>query len=78
MEEKPIDFKIRKCTLEDLGLLQDISVETFNETFKDQNSPENMKAYLERAFNLNQLEKRYAIALRSSILFILMGKSPGI
>ena len=31
--------------------------ETFNETFKDQNSPENMKAYLERAFNLKQLEK---------------------
>lgn len=50
-------LKIRKCTLEDLGLLQDISVETFNETFKDQNSAENMKAYLERAFNLNQLEK---------------------
>lgn len=48
---------IRKCTLEDLGLLQDISVGTFHETFKDQNSPESMKAYLDRAFNLNQLEK---------------------
>lgn len=48
---------IRKCTLEDLALLQDISVGTFHETFKDQNSPESMKAYLDRAFNLNQLEK---------------------
>lgn len=47
---------IRKCTSEDLGLLQDISIETFNETFRDQNSPENMKTYLERAFNINQLE----------------------
>ncbi|MDX5476607.1 MAG: GNAT family N-acetyltransferase, partial [Bacillaceae bacterium] len=28
-----------------------------NDTFKDQNSPENMKAYLEKAFNLIQLEK---------------------
>ncbi|OME94716.1 MULTISPECIES: GNAT family N-acetyltransferase [Paenibacillus] len=46
---------IRKCTSEDLGLLQDISIETFNETFRDQNSPENMKTYLERAFNINQL-----------------------
>ncbi|MNO25569.1 Protease synthase and sporulation negative regulatory protein PAI 1 [compost metagenome] len=48
---------IKKCTFEDLGLLQDISVETFNETFKHQNAPENMKAYLERAFNLKQLEE---------------------
>src|SRR5690606_4727397 len=28
-----------------------------NETFQHQNSPENMNAYLERAFNLKQLEK---------------------
>ncbi|MGO4274753.1 GNAT family N-acetyltransferase, partial [Paenibacillus sp. TAF58] len=42
---------IKKCRFEDLGLLQEISVETFNETFEDQNSAENMKAYLERAFN---------------------------
>ncbi|MGG1679445.1 GNAT family N-acetyltransferase [Neobacillus sp. NRS-1170] len=48
---------IKQCTLEDSRNLQEISFETFNETFKDQNSPENMKAYLERAFNLKQLEK---------------------
>jgi ribosomal protein S18 acetylase RimI-like enzyme len=48
---------IKKCTLEDLRTLQEISCETFNETFGHQNSPENMKAYLERAFNLKQLEK---------------------
>lgn len=50
-------INIKKCTLEDLGSLQGISVETFNETFSNQNSPENMKAYLDRAFNLKQLEK---------------------
>jgi len=48
---------IKRCTFEDLHKLQDICYETFNETFKDQNSPENMKAYLEMAFNLKQLEK---------------------
>jgi len=52
-----LTIDIRKCTLEDLTLLQDISVGTFHETFKDQNSTESMKAYLDRAFNLNQLEK---------------------
>ncbi|MGM0877818.1 MAG: GNAT family N-acetyltransferase [Bacillota bacterium] len=50
-------INIKKCTLEDSRKLQEISYETFNETFKHQNSPENMNAYLERAFNLKQLEK---------------------
>ncbi|GGF98400.1 spermidine/spermine N(1)-acetyltransferase [Paenibacillus albidus] len=50
-------INITKCTFEDLGLLQEISVETFNETFMNQNSPENMKTYLEKSFNLTQLEK---------------------
>ncbi|KON69380.1 GNAT family acetyltransferase [Peribacillus butanolivorans] len=50
-------INIKKCILEDSRKLQEISYETFNETFKHQNSPENMNAYLERAFNLKQLEK---------------------
>ncbi|MBX9975973.1 GNAT family N-acetyltransferase [Cytobacillus firmus] len=49
-------INMKKCTLEDLSRLQEISYETFNETFKEQNSPENMEAYLEKAFNLKQLE----------------------
>ncbi|MFE4521986.1 GNAT family N-acetyltransferase [Cytobacillus firmus] len=49
-------INIKKCTVEDLSRLQDISYETFTETFKDQNSPDNMEAYLEKAFNLKQLE----------------------
>ncbi|WP_066392981.1 GNAT family N-acetyltransferase [Neobacillus mesonae] len=48
---------LKKCSLEDLLKLQEISYETFTETFKDQNSPENLSAYLERAYNLKQLEK---------------------
>ncbi|MFF2458727.1 GNAT family N-acetyltransferase [Peribacillus simplex] len=48
---------IKKCTLEDSRELQEISYETFNETFKHQNSAENMNAYLEKAFDLIQLEK---------------------
>lgn len=50
-------IKIKKCKVEDSLKLQEISIETFNETFKDQNSSDNMDAYLERAFNLKQLEK---------------------
>ncbi|MEK5389728.1 GNAT family N-acetyltransferase [Margalitia sp. FSL K6-0131] len=50
-------INIKKCTLEDLRTLQKISSETFYETFKHQNSAENMNAYLEKAFNVKQLEK---------------------
>ncbi|MED3911964.1 GNAT family N-acetyltransferase [Peribacillus simplex] len=52
-----MNINIKKCTLVDSRKLQEISYETFNETFKHQNSPENMNAYLEKAFNLKQLEK---------------------
>ncbi|GIN98183.1 spermidine/spermine N(1)-acetyltransferase [Siminovitchia terrae] len=50
-------ININKCTLEDSRKLQKIGYETFKETFEHQNSPENMNAYLDRAFNLKQLEK---------------------
>lgn len=47
---------IKKCMMEDVNMLQEISYETFNETFKDQNSPENMTSYLEKAFSIEQLK----------------------
>ncbi|QKI82588.1 GNAT family N-acetyltransferase [Kroppenstedtia eburnea] len=50
-------IKIRKCTLDDLQTLQHLSRETFYDTFKEQNSAENMQAYLEKAFNTAQLKK---------------------
>lgn len=54
-----MNIKIEPCNYEQLEQLQDISYETFDETFRHQNSPENMKAYLEKAFTLQQLEKEW-------------------
>ncbi len=64
-----MSVKLEKCEHADLKQLQAISIETFNDTFKDQNSPENMKAYLERAFHEQQLEKELA-NLDSAFYFI--------
>ncbi|MFK4300986.1 ribosomal protein S18 acetylase RimI-like enzyme [Paenibacillus sp. RC254] len=61
--------KIIKCSREDLQILQEISIETFNDTFKEQNSPENMQTYLERAFNSKQLDKELS-NVSSEIFFI--------
>lgn len=62
-------IRIEKCTVKHVRELQEISYETFNETFKDQNSPENMKAYLDKAFNQEQLKTELSIA-DSQFLFI--------
>jgi ribosomal protein S18 acetylase RimI-like enzyme len=66
-------INIKKCTLEDLSILQEISYETFNDTFKHQNSPKNMNAYLERAFNLKQLEKELS-NISSQFCFVYFNK----
>lgn len=51
---------IKKCNLENVSELQRISVETFTETFKEQNSPEHLNAYLEKAYNLETLKQELA------------------
>ncbi|KHE70042.1 GNAT family N-acetyltransferase [Halobacillus sp. BBL2006] len=52
-----MNINMTRCTLEDSRKLQEIGYETFKETFENQNSPENMKTYLEEAFNIKQVEK---------------------
>ncbi|SES25669.1 spermine/spermidine N-acetyltransferase [Gracilibacillus ureilyticus] len=51
---------MKTCTMDDLSALKEISTQTFKETFQHQNSPENMNAYLEKAFNTEQLKKELA------------------
>ncbi|MBY0221086.1 MULTISPECIES: GNAT family N-acetyltransferase [Sporosarcina] len=48
---------INECTIEDIHTLQEISYNTFYETFSHMNSEKNMKTYLEKAFNTKRLEK---------------------
>lgn len=44
-----------KCTAAQLPELQRISRETFADTFAEQNTPENMRAYMDAAFNSRTL-----------------------
>lgn len=64
-----MDISLRTCTIEDVRELQEISSVTFQETFGAQNSPEHMAAYLEKAFNTNQLEQE--LANRSTEFFFV-------
>ncbi|PGT79764.1 MULTISPECIES: GNAT family N-acetyltransferase [Bacillaceae] len=62
-------INIKICTLENLRTLQEVSYETFNDTFRHQNTPQNMNTYLEKAFNLKQLEKELS-NISSQFFFI--------
>ncbi|MDQ0430409.1 ribosomal protein S18 acetylase RimI-like enzyme [Planomicrobium stackebrandtii] len=64
---------IKKCTSEDLHELQIISIETYTETFKEHNTPENLAAYLEQAYPLDKLERELGIP-SSDFFFIYSGE----
>jgi len=52
-----MNISIKKCTLEEIGTLQQLSCETFDEAFRHLNTPENMATYLETAFEFKKLER---------------------
>lgn len=55
--ENYIVITMKKCTLEDIRDLQTLSTDTFRETFQEQNSPEHLSAYIERAYNVEKLKQ---------------------
>lgn len=63
---------VRICKQEDVHLLQEISIETFEETFKQQNNPEHLQAYLEKAYDQEKLSKELANP-NSAFFFIYAG-----
>lgn len=63
-------MELKKCALEDLELLQKISIELFTDTFKDQNTEEDLKNYLENAYNREQLKKE--LTNKNSVFFFLL------
>lgn len=48
--------EIRKVIMSDAEALQNISTQAFRETFQEVNTEEDMRIYLDKAFNLNQLK----------------------
>lgn len=48
---------VRKCTTDDVEQLIKISEKTFDETFRADNSPENMAHYLETAFTVEKMTR---------------------
>ena len=49
-------IEIRKATVADLETIQNISIQTFKETFAAVNTPENIANYVKESFNSEQLK----------------------
>ena len=62
---------ISLCKFEDLIELQKISIETFNDTFAEQNDSNNLKEYLIEAYHLEKL-KREMMNSNSRFFFIYL------
>ncbi len=68
---------IKKCAMEDLKTLKEISCMTYDETFRHMNTAENMKAYLEKAFDLNKLKEELSNNASSFYLLYVDNKLAG-
>ena len=70
-----MNIKIKKINSDDIKILQEISIETFTDTFGEQNSSENLKNYLEKAFNSKKLLSEIANPF-SDFYLIYFDKEP--
>lgn len=52
--------KVRKVTINDVNELQNISRETFADTFGAENKPENLNQYLDNAYDTEKLQQEIA------------------
>ena len=72
-----MDIAIKKCTPEDVKKLQEISSNTFIETFEEHNTQEHMTAYLEKAFNIPQLVQELRNPFSQFFLVLVDGQVAG-
>lgn len=49
-----------QCRRQDISLLRDIAIQTYEETFAKDNTPENMAAYLADCFSPEKLEREWS------------------
>lgn len=64
-----MNIRLRLCTAEDADILRKLSIETYYETFAPVNTPENMEAYLNRAFDIDKLRRE--LNDKNSTFFLL-------
>ena len=72
-----MNILFRSCTADDLELLQAFSRKTYFETFAAANTPENMAAYLDQAFETEKLRSELSNEYSSFFFLYLDGALAG-
>ncbi len=72
-----MSISLKPCTTSDITVLRDISVKAFYETFAPMNTAEDMKEYLETAFNADKLRRQLNNKNSSFFLLYSDGKAAG-
>lgn len=63
----------RECVMDDLAALQELSRRTYSDTFGHMNKPSNLKAYIERAFDIDKLRSEL-LNINSAFYFLYAGE----
>lgn len=65
------EIKVEKVTLDKLSILQELSIQTFRETFAFDNTEEELQQFFDDSYTLEQLEKEVADP-ESDVRFVLV------
>lgn len=66
-----MEILLNICAIDDSDVLRELSIKTYYETFSSMNTPENMEAYLEQAFDRKKLIHELS---DTNSLFLLLKK----
>jgi len=68
---------VRHCQPSDLQTLRDLSYRTYDQTFRHLNTPQNMRAYLAKAFYLERVRRELARPESTFFFLIVDGELAG-
>jgi ribosomal protein S18 acetylase RimI-like enzyme len=71
------ELDIRRARIEDAGLLAELGAQTFAETFVEENTPEDMAAYLADAFSFEQMTAELSDPLAIFFIAEVDGQAAG-
>ncbi len=67
-----MSLSLRQCMITDLDELRQIAYQTYDDTFRDMNTPETMQAYLDMAFDQDKLRSELSNP-QSTFFFLYKG-----
>jgi ribosomal protein S18 acetylase RimI-like enzyme len=72
-----MDYVIKRCAQRDLNMLRAVAKQTFRGAFAHMNTPENMEAYMKKAFSVERLCSELSDAGASFYILELDGQPAG-